>query len=91
MFPLTSALHIKGGPRSADSALGQVLGVASIGQIAGPLAAGAIAQADGLRARLLILPALTLIAATGLYRYHTHSQQPPTTERNATASHAGAR
>ncbi len=67
MFPLTSALHVKSSPRSADSALGQVLAVASIGQIAGPLTAGVIAQAAGLRAGLLILPALTLIAAAGLY------------------------
>jgi MFS family permease len=73
LFPLTSSLHVKASPRSADSALGQVLGVASIGQIAGPLSAGAIAQAAGLRAGLLILPALTLIAAAGLYRYATNS------------------
>lgn len=73
MFPLTSALHVKSTPRSADSALGQVLGVASIGQIAGPLTAGAIAQAAGLRAGLLILPALTLIAAAGLSRYRAGS------------------
>ncbi len=73
MFPLTSALHVKSSPRSADGALGQVLGVASIGQLAGPLTAGAIAQAVGLRAGLLILPALTLIAAAALYRHHTSS------------------
>lgn len=69
MFPLTSALHVKASRGSADSALGQVLAVASIGQIAGPLTVGAIAQAAGLRAGLLILPALTLIAAAGL-RHH---------------------
>ncbi|MBV9942190.1 MAG: MFS transporter [Solirubrobacterales bacterium] len=74
MFPLTSALHVKASSRGADGALGQVLGVASIGQIGGPLAAGAIAQAVGLRAGLLTLPALTLIAAAGLYRY-TSSQR----------------
>jgi fucose permease len=71
LFPLVSALHVKTSPRTADSALGQILSVASIGQIAGPLTAGAIAQAAGLRAGLLILPGLTLIAAAGLCRYRT--------------------
>jgi fucose permease len=68
MFPLTSALHVEDSPGSADEALGEVLTVASLGQIAGPLTAGAIAQAAGLRAGLLILPALTLIAAAALHR-----------------------
>ena len=70
MFPLTSSVHVKGSGRGADSALGQVLAVASIGQIAGPLSAGAIAQAAGLRTGLLILPALTITAAAALYRHH---------------------
>ncbi len=71
MFPLTSALHVKASPGSSDSALGQVLAVASIGQIAGPLTAGAIAEAAGLRAGLVVLPALTLIAAAGLHHHLT--------------------
>lgn len=71
MFPLTSALHVKASSRSADSALGQVLAVAAIGQIVGPLTAGAIAQAAGLRAGLIILPALTVVAAAGLYLHRT--------------------
>ena len=66
MFPLTSALHVKASALSADGALGQVLTVAAPGQLAGPLIAGAIAQAAGLRAGLLVLPALTLLAAGGL-------------------------
>ncbi len=66
-FPLTSALHVQASPRSADSAVAQVLAVASVGQFAGPLTVGAIAQGAGLRAGLLILPALTLIAAAGLF------------------------
>jgi GNAT superfamily N-acetyltransferase len=37
----------------------------SIGQLAGPLTAGALAQATGLRAGPLILPALTVLAASG--------------------------
>jgi fucose permease len=70
MFPLTSALHVQASRGSSDRALGQVLSVASIGQIAGPLSAGAIAQAAGLRAGLLVLPVLTLVAAVGLHRHH---------------------
>lgn len=70
LFPLTSSVHVKASGRSADSALGQVLAVASIGQIAGPLSAGAIAQVAGLRTGLLVLPALTLTAAAALYRHH---------------------
>jgi MFS family permease len=68
LFPLTSALHVKASARSADSALGQVLAAASIGQLAGPLIAGAIAAGAGLRAGLLILPALVLVAAAALQR-----------------------
>jgi fucose permease len=68
MFPLTSALHVKASRRNADGALGEVLTVASVGQIAGPLTAGAIAQVAGLRAGLLVLPALTLLAAGALRR-----------------------
>jgi len=71
MFPLTSALHVKASPRGADGALGQVLTVAAIGQIAGPLTAGALAQATGLRTGLIVLPVLTVIAVAGLYRHHT--------------------
>jgi MFS family permease len=68
-FPLTSALHIEGSPLSADGALGQVLTVAAPGQLAGPLIAGAIAQVASLRAGLLVLPVLTLLAAAALYRH----------------------
>jgi fucose permease len=69
MFPLTSALHVKASPLDADRALGQVLAVAAPGQLAGPLTAGAIAQAAGLRDGLIILPVLTLVAAAGLYHH----------------------
>jgi MFS family permease len=61
-FPLASALHVQASPLSADGALGQVLTVAAPGQLVGPLVAGAIAQAAGLRVGLLVLPALTLLA-----------------------------
>ena len=70
MFPLTSALHIQASPLSADSAMGQVLTVAAPGQLTGPLIAGAIAEAAGLRAGLVVLPVLTLVAAAGVYAHH---------------------
>jgi MFS family permease len=66
LFPLTSALHVQASDRTADSALGDILAVAALGQISGPLAAGAIAQAASLRAGLLVLPAATLLAAATL-------------------------
>lgn len=61
-FPLASALHVAASRRTADQALGQILTVAGLGQITGPLIAGALAQATGLRAGLLVLPALVLLA-----------------------------
>src|SRR4051812_6655447 len=71
MFPLTSALHVKASALNADGAVGQILAVAAPGQLAGPLVAGAIAEAAGLRAGLLILPVLALVAAAALYRHST--------------------
>jgi fucose permease len=62
MFPLTSSLHVRASPREADAAMGQVLVVAAAGQLLGPLAVGAIAEGSGLRAGLLVLPALVLLA-----------------------------
>ena len=62
-FPLASALHVAASRRTADQALGQTLTVAGAGQIAGPLAAGVLAQGIGLRLGLLVMPALTLLAA----------------------------
>jgi fucose permease len=74
MFPLTSSMHVGVSSRNADGAIGQVQGIASIGQILGPFAVGAIAQAAGLRIGLLILPGLVLLAASGLigHRRQTH-------------------
>jgi MFS family permease len=66
LFPLTSAIHVRAAGGSADSALGQILFVAAPGQMAGPLIAGVVAQAASLRAGLLVLPVLTLLAAVGL-------------------------
>ena len=62
-FPLASSLHIAASHRTADQALGQILTVAGVAQIVGPLAAGAVAQAAGLRLGLLVLPVLVLLAA----------------------------
>ena len=63
-FPLASSLHVAASRRTADQALGQILTVAGIGQIAGPLTAGVVAQVTtGLRLGLLVLPALAVLAA----------------------------
>jgi fucose permease len=81
-FPLTSAMHIAASPRSPDTALGEVLAVASVGQLAGPLAAGALAEATDLRVGLVLLPVLTLVAAAGLVSYRRVSHgAPPDGER----------
>jgi predicted MFS family arabinose efflux permease len=66
MFPLTSSLHVGASPRDADGAIGQVLSAAAIGQIAGPLVVAGVAQASDLRAGLLALPVLAVLAAGGL-------------------------
>jgi fucose permease len=66
LFPLTSSLHVQASGHTADSALGQVLAVAALGQLAGPLLVAALAQATSLRVGLVLLPAFTLLAATGL-------------------------
>lgn len=75
-FPLTSSLHIAASSHSADTAVGQVLTVAAIGQILGPLAVAGIAQAAGLRVGLLILPALALLAVGALARHHANTPAP---------------
>jgi fucose permease len=66
LFPLTSSLHVGQSRRGADAALGQVLVVAAFGQTFGPLAVAAIAQATTLRAGLLVLPAMVILAASAL-------------------------
>jgi MFS family permease len=73
LFPLTSSLHIQASGRTADSALGQTMTVAAFGQTGGPLVAGAIAQVSSLRAGLLVLPILTLLAAAGLAVHGLHA------------------
>jgi fucose permease len=62
-FPLASTLHVTASHRTADQALGQILTVAGIGEIVGPLLAGAVAQVTELRIGLLLLPVLVLLGA----------------------------
>jgi fucose permease len=69
LFPLTSSIHVASNPGTADSAMGQVLAVAAIGQVVGPLAVGVIAQSAGLRLGLVVLPVLALVAASALARH----------------------
>ncbi len=75
LFPLTSSLHVQASRHTADTALGEILTIAALGQIAGPLAAGAIAQGSSLRTGLLVLPALTLFAAAGLTSHRRRTRQ----------------
>lgn len=75
LFPITSSLHVHASGHAADSALGQILVVAALGQIVGPLLVGALAQATNLRAGLLLLPVLTLLAATGLAVHRRHARR----------------
>jgi MFS family permease len=69
-FPLASTLHVAASRRTADQALGQILTVAGIGQIVGPLLAGVLARASDLRVGLLILPTLVLVGAVTTWRPH---------------------
>jgi hypothetical protein len=52
--------------RNADGAIGQVLSIAALGQITGPLLVGAIAEGAGLRAGLCIIPALIVVTGAAL-------------------------
>ena len=84
LFPLTSSLHIQASGRTADGALGQTLTVAALGQTTGPLLAGAIAQATTLRAGLLVLPAMALLAAMSLAVYRAGATTPDSRATRAT-------
>lgn len=67
LFPLASALHVQARGGRSDGSLAEILSVAAIGQMAGPLLVAAVAQAAGLRAGLIaVLPAMTLAAAAAL-------------------------
>ena len=73
-FPLASSLHIAASPRLADGALGQVLAAGAAGQILGPLSVAGIAEAAGLRIGLLVVPAVTLLAAGALLAHQRRPQ-----------------
>ena len=75
-FPLASAIHVGASAQTADKALGEILIVAGIGEIVGPVAAGAFAQVAGLRIGLLTLPALIVIGAVGLGVAAARGAQP---------------
>jgi len=73
LFPITSSLHVQVSGHSADSALGETLTIAALGQIVAPLLVGVLAQVTNLRVGLLLLPALSLLAVTGLFVHRRHS------------------
>jgi MFS family permease len=62
-FPLTSALHVATSRHGADAAMGQVLAIASVGQMCGPLVVAALAEVSNLRVGLIALVGFTLLAA----------------------------
>lgn len=65
-FPLTSALHVATSRHGADAAMGQVLAIASVGQMCGPIVVAVIAQVSNLRVGLIALVGFTLLAAGAL-------------------------
>lgn len=66
MFPLVSSLHLGASRLGSDGALGEVLSVAAVGQVLGPLLVAVVAQGTSLRVGLLALPALAVVALAGL-------------------------
>jgi MFS family permease len=65
-FPLTSALHVATSQHGADAAMGQVLAIASVGQMCGPIVVAVLAQVSSLRIGLIALVGFTLLAAGAL-------------------------
>jgi len=65
-LPLTSALHVATSRHGADAAMGQVLAIASVGQMCGPLVVAVLAQVSNLRVGLIALVGFTLLAAGAL-------------------------
>jgi fucose permease len=65
-FPLISAMHIESSSRISDQALGQILTIAALGQVVGPLSVGVIAQVANLRVGLLVAPVYAVIAGVTL-------------------------
>jgi len=65
-FPLTSALHVATSRHGADAAMGQVLAIASVGQMCGPIVVAVLAQVSNLRVGLIALVGFTLVAVGAL-------------------------
>jgi MFS family permease len=65
-FPLTSAMHVATSQYGADAAMGEVLAIASVGQMCGPLVVAVLAQVSSLRVGLIALVGFTLLAAGAL-------------------------
>jgi len=65
-FPLTSAMHVATSRQGADAAMGQVLAIASVGQMCGPLVVAVLAQVSNLRVGLIALVGFALLAAGAL-------------------------
>jgi len=65
-FPLTSALHVATSRYGADAAMGQVLAIASVGQMCGPIVVAVLAQVSNLRVGLIALVGFTLVAVGAL-------------------------
>lgn len=76
-FPIASALHVSASHRTADQALGQILTIAGLGEITGPLLAGAIAQVSDLRISLVLLPVLVLLGAATVRGQSSSRAMPP--------------
>lgn len=72
-FPLASSLHVGASDHNADPALGQVFATAAAGQVLGPLVAGVVAHAAGLRFGLLVLPALAIIGTVAVGWHATNT------------------
>ena len=70
-FPLTSAMHVATSRHGADAAMGQVLAIASVGQMCGPLVVAALAEVSNLRVGLIALVGFTLLAA-GTLRWQVY-------------------
>jgi len=65
-FPLPSALHVATSRHGADAAMGQVLAIASAGQMCGPIVVAVLAQVSNLRVGLIALVGFTLVAVGAL-------------------------
>lgn len=68
-YPLTSSIHVGASGSGATGAVSQMVMTSAVGQISGPLIAGLIAGAMGLRVSLAIMPLLLLVAGIALWQH----------------------